>query len=243
MRLTPRETEKLMIVVAGDLARRRRERGLKLNHPEAVAFITAELLEGARDGRTVADLMSYGTNILTENDVMEGVASMIGSIQLEATFPDGTKLITVHQPVRPTGPAHDDADHEDSIVEGTALGTADDTGETHLSPRHKIRPEPGEVIINDESIILNEGRKTLELDVKNSGDRPVQVGSHYHFAEVNAALEFDRDASVGFRLDIPAGTSARFEPGDARTVRLVAYGGSHDVFGFQGKYNRCVASS
>ena len=99
MHLTPRETEKLLIVVAGDLARRRRARGLKLNHPEAVALITAEVLEGARDGRSVADLMSFGTTILSREDVMEGVPEMIPDIQVEATFPDGTKLVTVHQPI------------------------------------------------------------------------------------------------------------------------------------------------
>ena len=100
MHLEPREQEKLLIVVAGDLARRRRDRGLKLNHPEAVAFITAELLEAARDGRTVADLMSYGTTLLSRDDVMEGVPEMIHAVQLEATFPDGTKLVTVHDPIR-----------------------------------------------------------------------------------------------------------------------------------------------
>jgi len=98
--LTPREQEKLLVVVAGDLARRRRERGLRLNHPEAVALITSELLEGARDGRTVAELMSWGSTILTREDVMEGVPEMIHSVQVEATFPDGTKLVTVHDPVR-----------------------------------------------------------------------------------------------------------------------------------------------
>lgn len=100
MHLEPREQEKLLIVVAGDLARRRRERGLKLNHPEAVAFITAELLEAARDGRTVADLMSDGTTLLSRDDVMDGVPEMIHAVQLEATFPDGTKLVTVHDPIR-----------------------------------------------------------------------------------------------------------------------------------------------
>ncbi|KYD25465.1 MULTISPECIES: urease subunit gamma [Geobacillus] len=100
MKLTPREQEKLLIVVAADLARRRKERGLKLNYPEAVALITYELLEGARDGRTVAELMQYGATILTQDDVMEGVADMIEEIQVEATFPDGTKLVTVHQPIR-----------------------------------------------------------------------------------------------------------------------------------------------
>ena len=100
MHLTPREREKLLIVVAADLARRRQARGVKLNYPESVAIITYEIIEGARDGRSVADLMSYGTTILKLSDVMEGVADMIHEVQVEATFPDGTKLVTVHNPIR-----------------------------------------------------------------------------------------------------------------------------------------------
>ncbi|SVB54156.1 uncharacterized protein METZ01_LOCUS207010 [marine metagenome] len=100
MHLSPREKDKLMIVVAADLARRRRERGLKLNYPEAVALVTYEVLEGARDGKSVADLMSFGSTILKREDVMEGVPEMMPEVQVEATFPDGTKLVTVHNPVR-----------------------------------------------------------------------------------------------------------------------------------------------
>ncbi|MBR3119433.1 urease subunit gamma [Oceanobacillus profundus] len=100
MQLLPREMDKLLIVVAADLARRRKDRGLKLNHPEAMALITYELLEGARDGKTVAELMEFGATILTREDVMEGIPEMIDDIQVEATFPDGTKLVTVHHPIR-----------------------------------------------------------------------------------------------------------------------------------------------
>jgi len=100
MHLTPREREKLLIVTASDLARRRQSRGLKLNYPEAVAIITYEIMEGARDGKSVAELMSFGTTILKRDDVMEGVSEMIHDVQVEATFPDGTKLVTVHQPIR-----------------------------------------------------------------------------------------------------------------------------------------------
>jgi len=100
MHLIPREIDKLLIVVAADLAKRRKQRGLKLNHPEAVALVTYEVMEGARDGKTVAELMEYGATILTKNDVMDGVAEMIDDIQVEATFPDGTKLVTVHDPIR-----------------------------------------------------------------------------------------------------------------------------------------------
>jgi len=214
VRITPREQEKLMIVVAGDLARRRRERGVKLNHPEAIALITCEIIEGARDGRTVADLMSYGATILTEDDVMEGVSTLIDTIQVEATFPDGTKLVTVHQPIR---------------------GSRENSGNSQVNAA-----QPGELILNDEPVIINEGRDTVRIQVKNVGDRPVQVGSHYHFAEVNPALQFDRDKAVGFRLDIPAGTAARFEPGDAREVQLVAYGGTREVYGFRSEFDRAL---
>jgi urease subunit gamma len=101
MHFSPRETEKLMVVVAADLARRRQARGLKLNYPEAVSIITYEIMEGARSGKSVADLMSEGRTILKEEDVMEGIASMIHEVQVEATFPDGTKLVTVHHPIQP----------------------------------------------------------------------------------------------------------------------------------------------
>ena len=100
MHLTPRERDKLLIVTAANLARRRLDRGVKLNYPEAVAIITYEIMEGARDGKSVADLMSFGTTILKASDVMEGVPEMIHDVQVEATFPDGTKLVTVHNPIR-----------------------------------------------------------------------------------------------------------------------------------------------
>jgi len=100
MHLTPREQEKLLVVVAADLARRRRARGLKLNYPEAVALLTAELLEGIRDGKSVSELMAGGIHILTRDDVMEGVPEMLEEVQVEGTFPDGTKLVTVHHPIR-----------------------------------------------------------------------------------------------------------------------------------------------
>src|ERR1044071_9284612 len=100
MHLAPRETEKLLIVVAADLARRRQARGLKLNYPEAIAILTAEIMEAARDGRSVSEIMTFGTTILQRGDVMEGIAEMIHEVQVEATFPDGTKLVTIHDPIK-----------------------------------------------------------------------------------------------------------------------------------------------
>jgi len=100
LHLTPREVEKLLVAAAAELARKRRARGLKLNHPEALALITAELLEGIRDGRSVSELMEYGATILRRDDVMEGVPEMLAEVQVEGTFPDGTKLVTIHRPIR-----------------------------------------------------------------------------------------------------------------------------------------------
>ena len=200
MELSPREKDKLLLFTAALVAERRKARGLKLNYPEAVAYISAAILEGARDGRTVAELMSEGTRILGADDVMEGVAELITEVQVEATFPDGTKLVTVHQP----------------IPVGNPLGI-------------------GAVTTVAGTIELNAGRATAKLEVANSGDRPIQVGSHYHFFEVNPALKFDRKSARGFRLDVPAGTAVRFEPGQTRTVDLVAYDGERIVHGFRGE--------
>jgi urease subunit gamma/beta len=202
MELSPREKDKLLLFTAALLAERRKARGLKLNYPEAVAYISAAILEGARDGRSVAELMSSGAELLTEDDVMPGVAELIPEVQVEGTFPDGTKLVTVHAPIRPTREAS--------------------------TPPGAIEPQEGE-------ITLNAGRKTLQLSVKNTGDRPIQIGSHYHFYETNLALAFDREATRGYRLNIAAGTAIRFEPGQERSVELVEYAGDRLVYGFQGK--------
>ena len=209
MLLTPTEYERLTIYTAAELARRRRGRGCKLNFPEASAIIVDEILEGARDGRSVADLIGFGSTILSTDDVMPGVAELMPIIQIEAIFPDGTKLVTVHEPIRP----------------GSAIAAADGD---HI---------PGEMIVADGDIELNAGRAKVRLSVANTGDRPIQVGSHYHFFETNRALDFDRAASFGMRLDIPAGTATRFEPGQSREVRLVAYAGARRVVGFNAKVN------
>jgi urease subunit gamma/beta len=204
MLLTPTEMERLVIFTAAELARKRRARGRKLNHPEAVAFIADEILEGARDGRSVADLISFGATLLTTDDVMPGVMDLMPMIQVEATFPDGTKLVTVHDPIRPG-----------------------------MQP-YRMERTPGEVIVPDEEIEINAGRRETVIKVLNSGDRPVQVGSHYHFFETNRALEFDRSAAFGMRLAIPAGTAVRFEPGESKEVTLVEFGGTGELNGLNG---------
>jgi urease subunit gamma/beta len=145
--------------------------------------------------------MEFGAQVLSAEQVMEGVAEMIHDVQVEATFPDGTKLVTVHAPIR---------------------------GATA-----KPKVVPGEVSTPDGEIALNEGRERVTLTVANTGDRPIQVGSHYHFFETNPALSFDRDLARGHRLDIPAGTAVRFEPGQSREVTLVPVAGNREVYGFR----------
>lgn len=197
MQLTERERDKLLIFTAAEVARRRKARGLKLNHPEAVALITAEVLEGIRDGRSVQELMGWGATILGAGDVLDGVPELIHDIQVEGTFPDGTKLVTIHDPIRG----------------GASARVA------------------GEYLLEDGDIELNAGKPVTALTVANTADRPIQVGSHFHFFEVNAALSFDRYSAYGQRLNIPAGTAVRFEAGEEREVDVVPLGGMRTVYG------------
>ena len=145
--------------------------------------------------------MQAGAQVITRAQCMPGIPEMIHDIQVEATFPDGTKLVTVQSRSDRTQPA--------SMI-------------------------PGELFIQDGEIELNAGRKTVTLTVANTGDRPIQVGSHYHFFETNPALKFDRKKARGMRLDIAAGTAVRFEPGQTRDVQLVALAGKRVIYGFRG---------
>jgi urease subunit gamma/beta len=207
MLLTPTELERLTLYTAAELSRKRRAKGLRLNFPEASALIADEILEGAREGRSVAELIGFGSTLLNTDDVMPGVADLLPVLQVEGTFPDGTKLVTVHQPIRP--------------------------GQLPLA----VVPTPGEIISPEGDIQLNSGRPTTTVRAINTGDRPVQIGSHYHFFEVNKALDFPRADAFGMHLDIPAGTAVRFEPGELREVQLVQFGGTGDIHGFSGLTN------
>jgi urease subunit gamma/beta len=214
MYLTPSELERLTIYTAAKLAQERRERGLKLNYPEATAIIANEILEGARDGRSVADMISYGSTILTSDDVMPGVGAMMHMLQVEGVFPDGSKLVTVHDPIRPG-----------------------------KNPLPKDSVIPGELFPAEGEIELNANRKTLTLRAVNTGDRPIQIGSHYHFFEANKALDFDREAAFGMRLDIPAGTAVRFEPGQEKEFVLCEFGGDKEIYGLNNLTNGKVNDS
>lgn len=202
MFLTNREQEKLMLYTASKLAYERKDRGLKLNFPEATAIISAYIIEGARDGKSVAALMVDATKVLKEEHVMDGIASMMHMVQVEATFDDGTKLVTVHNPIART--------------------------------KSSGGIEPGEYLISSGEISLNKDKELTTIQVINKGDRPVQIGSHYHFFEVNKELDFDRVQAYGKRLDIPAGTSVRFEPGSSKEINLIDFSGKRYMSGFNG---------
>ena len=200
MFLTNREQEKLMLYTASKLALERKNRGLKLNFPEATAILSSYIIEGARDGKSVAQLMVDATKVLKEEHVMDGVASMMHMVQVEATFDDGTKLVTVHNPI----------------------------------PYKNSSDLPGAYLIDEGEIELNANKQIITIEVENKGDRPVQIGSHYHFFEVNSALAFDRNQAYGKRLDVAAGTSVRFEPGSIKKINLIDFAGRRYMSGFNG---------
>ena len=214
LNLTPTELERLTIFNVAEMARRRRARSVKLNYVEAMAYIADELLEGARDGRSVAELVDWGATLLTTDDVMPGVADLIPRIMVDALFPDGIKLVTVYGPIRPG----------------------------KLSVSDPLYGKPGEIITSDGEIELNYGREKVTLEVTNTGDRAIQVASHFHFFEANKALLFDRARAFGMRLDVPAGGAVRFEPGVKKEVPLVKIGGTGEVTGLNNLTNGSIYS-
>jgi len=236
------------------LAQYRLARGLLLNVPEARALIAMQMMEMVRNGSlatvssadgnlvqrdgSVSNLMAVGTQLLGRNQVLPGVSEMVREVQVEATFPDGTKLLTVHDPI-----SLEDG-NLDLALEGSFLPVPD------VSVFHNSKSEeeidegddleaasyPGQVLVSDSlgEIEINpdcgcDGPHLIEISVTNTGDRPIQVGSHYPFLETNPALVFDRKLALGRRLNVPSGASVRFEPGEQKTVTLVALGGDKNV--------------
>ncbi|KAF3330940.1 urease [Carex littledalei] len=225
MKLVPREVEKLALHNAGLLAQKRLARGLRLNYTEAVALIATQILEFIRDGdKSVTDLMDLGKQLLGRRQVLPAVPHLLYTIQVEGTFLDGTKLVTIHDPI-----ASENGNLE-LALHGSFLPVPS------LEKFTGIEDDlcPGELILKSGNIILNLGRRSIKLKVVNKADRPIQIGSHYHFIEVNPYLIFDRRRSYGMRLNIPAGTATRFEPGDAKYVTLVSIGGSKVIRGGSG---------
>ena len=208
MNLTPTEMERLTLFTAAEFARRHKARGIPLSHPEAVALISDEMMLAARAGMAYEDIVDMACGLLTTDDVIQGVAEMANIISVEASFEEGTKMVIVFDPIRPGA--------------------------------ERRRPEsrsPGEIITPDGDIEVNAGRRSVVLDVVNTGDRDIQVRSHAHFFETNRALEFDREKAFGMRLDAPSGVGVRFEPGLRKQVRLVAIGGGGLVLGQSGLTN------
>ncbi|GAA1093181.1 urease subunit gamma [Streptomyces javensis] len=198
MHLTPRELERVQLFTVAELARRRRARGRRLNAPEAIALICDEVLEAAWDGATLDEAIAAGRSVLTVDEVADGVPALVGTVQVEALFPSGTSLVAIENPIG----GGDDA---------PAPGATRPTDE----------PAPGATRPADEPVAINAGRRRARLTIRNTGDRTVFLSSHYPLSEANPALELDRAAAAGMRLDIAAGTALAFEPGTAREVAVV----------------------
>jgi len=211
MHLSPRDIDKLLLHGAGVLAQKRLARGLRLTYPEAVALLATQILELIRDGRSVSELMDLGRKVLGVRQVLPGVPALIHEVQVEGTFEDGTKLVTVHDPIT----------LEDGDLSLALHGSFFPVPALSVFGPAIPAIAPGHVECLPGDIELYPGRNRTTIQVTSKGDRPIQVGSHYPFAQTNAALDFDRAQAEGKHLDIPAGTAVRFEPGETRTITLV----------------------
>ncbi len=207
MNLSPTEMDRLVIFTAAEMARRNRSLGIRLSHPEAVAFLTDEVMVAARRDLPYDEIRDMASRLLTTDDVEPGVAEMVPMLYIECLFAEGTKVMALFEPIGPGGkPLLDD------VV-------------------------PGQIIPADGDIEMFADLPAVTIDVVNTGDRDVQVRSHTHFFEVNRAMMFDRAAAWGMKIDRPAGTGIRFEPGVLKAVRLVPVTGDRIVRGQAGLVN------
>jgi len=207
MNLSPTEMDRLVIFNAAQMARRNRSLGIRLSHPEAVAYITDEVMTAARRNLPYAEIRDMAGRLLTSDDVEPGVGQMIPMLYIECMFAEGTKVMALFEPVGPG-----DAPIEDHVV-------------------------PGEIIAGGGDVESFADLPKIVIDVTNTGDRDVQVRSHTHFFEVNRALRFDRAAAWGMKVDRPAGAGIRFEPGVTKSVQLVPISGDRVVHGQAGLVN------
>ena len=211
MRLTAWEEERLLIFTAAELARRHRAAGLLLNAPEAIAIISDAMLEAARADRSYAEVETAGRSAVAAGDVLPGVAELVDRVTIEVLFGDGPRLILLPDPIERG---------EAASAGAAAVGAPVEPGPGALRPGDP--DEDG----HDDWMLTDAGLARRELAVENTSRRVVRVSSHYPFDQVNARLRFDRVSAAGFHLDIPAGSSERWAPGETRTVRLVRYGAS-----------------
>lgn len=207
--LSPREIERVLLFSLAELARRRRAKGLKLNYPEALALICDEVMEAAREGASLEEAAARGAGILSPDDVMDGVADLLQHVQVEAVFADGSRLVTVRQPIRAHAPnALPDA------AEPAAAEPATPRPAESRARVGEIRPGPG-------SIPLNEGKPRRRIAIRNDSPYPIWLSSHFPLEQANPRLQFDRQAARGWRLDMPAGDVMLFPPGSVTEVDLV----------------------
>lgn len=214
MRLTAKELNRLTIFTLAELARRRQARGRKLNAPEATAVICDEIMEMAWDGLPLADVIARARAVLSRDDVMDGVAEIIGNIEVDALFPSGTTLVVVEDPLGP--------------------GSGEPTN---------AHDAPGAIIRGSGPVPINSGREPTFIEVENLSDAPIEVTSHYHFFEANRSLSFDRRAALGARLDIPAGTNVHWAPRERKRVGLIPLAGTREVWGFGGLIDGPIATA
>lgn len=236
MRLTIREEERIQIWSVAEMARRRLARGVRLNYPEATGLICDEILERACEGSVemLVDLMEYGATILHKEHVMDGVADILKMVQVEGVFRDGTKLVTVMNPVRQSGKG---------AKPETWVAPAAPTSVVPAEAFPVGEPEKvGHIDFAEGDIEINAGRESMQIVITNTGDRPIQVGAHYHLSEANKSLAFDREAAFGFRLDVPSGTAVRFEPGQSRKVGLTRFVGTQVAMGMNDMTNGSLRS-
>lgn len=219
MHLSPREIERVLLFSLAEMARRRRAKGLKLNYPEALALICDEVMEAAREGASLEEAAARGAGVLGPDDVMDGVADLLQHVQVEAVFADGSRLVTVRQPIRT---------HAPHAAPGPSDPAPSDPAPSEPAPSEPAAPQPspprarvGEIRPGPGSIELNEGKPRRRIAIRNDSPYPVWVSSHFPLEQVNPRLQFDRESARGWRLDVPAGDVVLFPPGSVTEVDLV----------------------
>jgi urease subunit gamma/beta len=216
--LTPTERDHLELFLVAELAQRRRERGLRLNAPEATAIVCSAVIEAARDGRRHSEAVQIGQQVLSVDEVLPGVAEVVGDVSVEARFDDGNRLVVVPEPFGPGVEIPDPASLDSVAAGALPPGTVLTEGDPREPAIRAVRSRPG----------------LVSIEVRNTGEVPISITSHFHFFEVNHRLAFDRAAAYGKRLALSGGETVSFRPGESKTVELVDIGGARVAIGYSG---------